>query len=78
MKHLMIALTLVLASCATEKITMATNRTVVVQAGFPDMGVEKALVLADNECAKRNLSARVQQMTSRNTHKYIFECVRSE
>lgn len=76
MRYLMIVLALAMASCASEKITMATGRTVVVRAGFPDMGVEKALALADSECAKRDLSARVQQLTSPNTDKYIFECVR--
>ena len=76
MKYIMIVLALAMTSCATEKITMATGRTVVVRAGFPDMGVEKALLLADSECAKRDLSARVQQLTSPNTDKYIFECVK--
>jgi len=76
MRYLMIVLALAMTSCASEKITMTTGRTVVVRAGFPDMGVEKALALADGECAKRGLSARVQLMTSPNTDKYIFECVK--
>lgn len=75
MKYLVIVLMLSLTSCAT-KVTMATGRTVVVQAGFPDMGVEKALALADAECTKRDMSARVQQVTSQTTDKYIFECVK--
>jgi hypothetical protein len=71
-----IFLILTLSGCATE-ITTATDRTVIVRAGFPDMGVEKALGLADAECAKRGLSARVQQVTSPTTDRYIFECVKS-
>lgn len=76
MKYVLIALSIALAGCATEKITAVTGRTVVVRAGFPDLGVEKALILADQECAKRDLSARVQQITSPTTDKYIFECVK--
>jgi hypothetical protein len=39
------------------------------------MGVEKALVLAEAECAKKGLSARIQAITNPNTDRYIFECV---
>jgi len=49
---------LLITACATQ-VTAVTDRTVVVRAGFSDLGVEKALALADQECAKRDLSARV-------------------
>lgn len=65
-----------LAGCAAE-VTSAAGRTVIVRAGVPDIGVEKALGLAENECAKRGLSARVQSVTSPTTDRYIFECVRA-
>lgn len=78
MKYLAIILaTLSAAGCATQ-VTSATDRTVIVRAGFPDMGVEKALLAADAECQKRGLSARVQQVTSPTTDRYIFECMRAQ
>lgn len=64
-----------MTSCAAQ-ITSSTPSTVVVRAGVPDMGVEKALELAEAECAKRGLSARVHSVTSPNTDRYIFDCVR--
>lgn len=76
-RHSYLLLTLILASCASQ-VTMSTDRTVVVQAGFPDMGVEEALTLADKECSKKNLSARVQQVTTPTTNRYIFECVKAQ
>jgi len=63
------------SGCATQ-VTSASGRTVVVRAGFPDMGVEKALNLAEAECNKQGLSARVQSVTSPTTDRYIFECVK--
>lgn len=66
-----------LAGCATE-ITSSHGRTVIVRAGFPDMGPEKATGLAEAECAKRGLSARVQALTSPTNKRYVFECVRSD
>jgi len=75
MKYLLIALTLVVTGCAGAKVTSSNGRTVVVSSGFPDMGVEKALIVADAECAKRNLAARVMMLSSPTTDKYIFECV---
>lgn len=60
--------------CAAQ-VTSSTPSTVVVRAGVPDMGVEKALDLAEAECAKRNLSARVRSVTSPNTDRYIFDCI---
>lgn len=69
-----LSMLLLLSACAAE-ITSSTPRTVIVKAGIPDMGVEKALVLAEAECAKKGLSARVQAITNPNTDRYIFECV---
>lgn len=63
-----------LAGCATE-ITSSHGRTVIVRAGFPDMGPEKATGLAEVECAKRGLSARVQALTGPTSDRYVFECV---
>ncbi|MEQ1599826.1 MAG: hypothetical protein ABL880_10725 [Methylotenera sp.] len=77
MRLYLLVFLLIISGCAT-KVTSSTERTVVVQAGFPDMGVEEALRLADAECAKRGLSARVQQVTSPTTDRYIFECVKSQ
>ncbi len=71
----LVALSLVLAACAAE-VTTATGRTVIVRSGFPDMGIEKALRLAQGECEKLGLAARVQSVTSPTTDRYIFECVR--
>lgn len=63
-----------LAGCAAA-VTSAGGRTVIVRAGIPDMGVERALALAQAECAKQELSARVQAVTTPATDRYIFECV---
>jgi len=72
----LLAAVLLMTACATQ-VTAVTDRTVVVRAGFPDMGIEKALLLADQECMKKGLSARTQQVTSPNSDRYIFECVKS-
>jgi len=64
-----------IAGCAAQ-ITSSTPGTVVVRAGVPDMGVEKALELAEVECAKRGLSARVHSVTSPNSDRYIFDCAK--
>lgn len=74
MRHLLIITILVLSGCAAE-VTSSTSGNIIVKAGFPDLGVEKALVLAEAECAKKGLSARVQAITNPNTDRYIFECV---
>jgi hypothetical protein len=74
-KILLLAAVFVLTACATQ-VTAVTDRTVVVRAGFPDMGIEKALLLADQECMKKGLSARTQQVTSPSSDRYIFECVK--
>jgi hypothetical protein len=65
----------VLTGCAAA-VTSLGGRTVIVRAGIPDMGIERALALAEAECAKAALSARVQSVTSPNSDRYIFECVR--
>lgn len=67
-------LAFVITGCAAQ-VTSSTPSTVVVRAGVPDMGVEKALELAETECAKRKLSARVRSVTSPNTDRYIFDCI---
>lgn len=68
------AIAAALAGCATE-ITSSHGRTVIVRAGFPDMGPEKATGLAEAECRKRGLSARVQAITGPTSDRYVFECV---
>lgn len=70
-------LPIALAGCAAE-VTSSLGRTVIVRAGFPDMGVDKALMLAEADCNKKGLSARVQAVTSPTTDRYIFECVAHE
>jgi uncharacterized lipoprotein YajG len=77
MKLFALISTLLFTACATQ-VTAITDRTIVVKAGFPDMGIEKALTLADQECSKKGLSARTQQVTSPYTDRYIFECVKSQ
>jgi hypothetical protein len=74
-KNFIFSAAVFLSGCATE-ITATTGATVVVRAGFPDIGVERALVLADAECQRNKKSAVVVSLTSSNTDKYIFECVR--
>lgn len=76
MKLLSLLLILGLSACAAQ-ITSSAGRTVIIQAGFPDIGVDKALNLADAECAKRGLSARIQALTGPTSDRYIFECVAS-
>ena len=69
-----VVLASLMAGCAAQ-VTSSTPSTVVVRASLPDTGVEKALELAEAECAKRNLSARVRSVTSPNTDRYIFDCI---
>ena len=63
-----------MTGCAAQ-VTSSTPSTVIVRASVPDTGVEKALELAEVECAKRKLSARVHSVTSPNTDRYIFDCI---
>lgn len=71
-----IALALALTGCAAQ-VTSTGGRTVIVRAGFPDMGVERAMALADAECAKQGMSARVQAVSGPMSDRYIFECVKA-
>lgn len=70
----LVSIFIILSACAA-KVTRSSGRTVVIRAAVPDMGVEKALDLAEAECSKQGLSARVQELTSATTDRYIFECV---
>ena len=71
---LVLVLVFLTSGCAAQ-VTSSTPGTVVVRASVPDTGVEKALELAEAECAKRNLSARVRSVTSPTTDRYIFDCI---
>ena len=71
-----VLLAVALVGCAAE-VTSSAGRTVIVRAGVPDMGIERALILAEAECAKQGLSARVQAVTTPSTDRYIFECVKA-
>lgn len=75
MKYLFLLVTLIFLSSCAPVVTSSGGRTVIVKAGFPDMGVEKALQLANDECGKLKLSARVQSITTPTSDRYIFECV---
>lgn len=66
---------LLLAGCAAQ-VTSSSGRTVVVKAAVPDTGVDSALALANTECGKSGLSARVQIIPTPYTDQYIFECVK--
>jgi len=71
---LTLAVLLIGAGCSSQ-VTSSSSRTIIVRAGFPDMGIESALALAEKECLKKGRAARVQGVTSPNTNQYIFECV---
>lgn len=75
LKFIVHALAAALVGCAAQ-VTSSAGRTVIVRAGVPDMGVEAALGLANAECAKQGLSARVQAVTGPTSDRYIFECVK--
>jgi uncharacterized protein YcfL len=68
-------LTFLLIGCAAQ-VTSVGGRTVIVKAGFPDMGIEQALILAEEECNKKAMSAVVQSVTSPFTDRYMFYCVK--
>lgn len=62
--------------CSTQpKVTSSSEGTVVIKAAIPDMGVEQALPLAEAECKKYGLKARLQSLTGPTTDRYIFACV---
>ena len=69
------AFTLFASGCTTA-VTVATSGTVVVRAGFPDMGPEKATALAEKECNKNGKAAELVSMTSPTTDRYIFKCTK--
>jgi len=82
MRHLTVSILVTLAvllgsaGCSSQ-VTSSSGRTIIVRSGFPDMGIENALLLAEKECLKKGKSARVQSVTSPNTDRYIFECVKN-
>ena len=57
------------------KLKRARDACVHIKAAIPDMGVEQALPLAEAECKKYGLKARVQSLTGPTTDRYIFACV---
>ena len=62
--------------CSTQPtVTSSSEGTVVIKAAIPDMGVEQALPLAEAECKKHGLKARLQSLTGPTTDRYIFACV---
>mgnify|MGYP001323233139 CR=1 FL=1 len=72
-----IAFTVVTAlGCSTQPtVTSSSEGTVVIKAAIPDMGIEQALPLAEAECKKYGLKARLQSLTGPTTDRYIFACV---
>lgn len=80
MKHhhlFAIAVSVVTAiGCSTQPtVTSSSEGTVVIKSAIPDRGVEQALPLAEAECKKYGLKARLQSLTSPTTDRYIFACV---
>lgn len=65
----------ILGCSAQPTVTSSSEGTVVVKAAIPDMGVEQALPLAESECKKYGLKARLQSVTGPSTDRYIFACV---
>ncbi|MBS1217954.1 MAG: hypothetical protein H6R21_1087 [Proteobacteria bacterium] len=63
-----------LSGCAAE-ITAATPRAVIVKAGLPDRGIEKALALADAECSKHGRRARPVDPMPPGSGRYVFDCI---
>ena len=61
---LLVTVPVLITACAAQ-VTTAGRRTVIVRSGFPDMGLENALVPAQMECEKVGLAARVQSVTQR-------------
>ena len=74
---LVIAISLfTMLGCSTQpRVTSSSEGTVVIKAAIPDMGVEQALPLAEAECKKYGLNARLQSLTGPTTDRYIFACV---
>ncbi|GEM_PF-5844174 len=81
MKNLATALCLTIAAlliglgCSSQVIS-SSDQTIIVRPGFPDKGIENALLLAKKECLKGGRSARAPSFTSFNTDIYVFKCVK--
>lgn len=65
-----VALALVLSGCAAQVLSEG-ERTVVIKARSNDDA--SALALAETECSKRGLHARLSIKVS--TVKYVFDCI---
>ncbi|MDP2823806.1 MAG: hypothetical protein Q8O52_14165 [Sulfuritalea sp.] len=72
---ILVAVATVLGCSAQPTVTSSSEGTVVIKAAIPDMGVEQALPLAEAECKRYGLKARVQSLTGPTTDRYIFACV---
>lgn len=70
MKRLLLLVCILMAGCAAEVISSG-ERTVVVKARLQD--VAQAQALADTECKKRNLFAKLSGKAALN--QYVFDCV---
>ena len=75
MKNIFIYSLLIILTGCSAKVTYSGGKTVVVRSGAPDMGLENAFLLADQECLKQGKSAVVRSVTSPYSNEYIFECV---
>jgi hypothetical protein len=71
MKKLFLLTCILLSGCGAELIS-SSDKLIVVQAGRSD--VDKAQDLAEAECLKRGLHARLTTRVSGN--QYGFDCVR--
>lgn len=66
----------IILGCSTQPtVTSSSEGTVVIKAAIPDMGVEQALPLAESECKKFGMKARLQSLTGPTTNRYIFACI---
>lgn len=65
-----------LTGCATQPtVTSSSEGTVVIKSAIPDRGVEQVLPMAEAECKKYGLKARLQSVTTPQTDRYIFACI---
>lgn len=71
-KILAIAAALILAGCAT-KVVSSNSRSVIVESEM--MEASKAQNLADIECRKHGLYARMTTKADFYDRNYIFECI---
>lgn len=68
---------ILIAGCATQmpaEVTSASDSMVVIKAAVPDKGVEDVIPIAESECRKYGLKARIYSTTNPNSNKYIFNC----